>query len=484
MRDMILVVDYQHDFCRNIARKLRAEHIYCKVVARDTAVEQLRAQEASGVILAGGVEDCENTQEQLADCSRIVSLGLPVLAMGSASLLLLGALGGEAGEVCVREQAQSVRYADIPLFDGILEGERWLNCARTLSLPPEVTAIAQCEAGTVAFGHSHQPLYGVQFQVEQNDPDGMAILSNFAQRICRCTTWWSTEAFIERSQSEILRVAGEGRALCAVSGGVDSTVCALLTYRALGARMQAVIVDNGLLRTGEADAAYAMLSDMDISTARVDVSREVFEALKGLSDMEEKRRAVMDVMNGAVDSFARSMGGVQVMVQGTNYSDIMAGHLPERSPEGDMRIVLPLRELFKDEVRRVAEQLSLPAEASRRPPFPAAGLAMRIVGETTPERVAILRAADAIFTEEIRASGQDKRLSKYFPTLAGGAQAGFAGELIVLRAVHASDSKMLPARLAYDLTERVTERILETVPGVSRVLYDLTPSSEQGEGFQ
>lgn len=484
MRDMILVVDYQHDFCQNIARKLRAEHIYCKVVARDTAVEQLRAQEASGVILAGGLDADQGLEQDVQDCARIVSLGLPVLAMGSASISLLSAIGGHAGEVCLSRQAQSVRYADIPLFDGVVEGERWLECARTLSLPPEVSVIAQCEAGTIAFGHNHQPLYGVQFQVEQNDPDGMAILANFALRICRCTAWWSTEAFIERSQSELERVAEAGRALCAVSGGVDSTVCASLTYRALGPRMQALVLENGLMREGEAEATYNMLSEMDISTARVDISTQVFAALRGLTDMEEKRRAVIGAMHEAVDAFADSMGGVQLLVQGTNYSDIMIGHMPERGASGPLRSVLPLRELFKDEVRRVAEQLNLPSDVVKRPPFPAAGLAMRIVGETTPERVAILRAADAIFAQEIRASGQEKRLTKYFPTLASGVEAGFAGELIVLRAVHASDRRMLPARLPYDLTERVTERILSALPGVSRVFYDLTPSSAQDENFQ
>ena len=207
MRDMILIVDHQHEFSRMIARKLRAERFYCRVVPGDMTPEQLRAQEASGIVLAGGLRGEVPTPAQVAACEGVLALELPVLAMGDASLALLCALGGRVGDAFVQGQALTIRYADIPVFDGLGAGERWLAQAREGDLPAEVTPVAGCDAGTVAFGHSHRPVYCVQFQVEQNDPDGMAILSNFAQRICRCTPWWSTEAFIERGKAEIVAAA-------------------------------------------------------------------------------------------------------------------------------------------------------------------------------------------------------------------------------------------------------------------------------------
>ena len=423
MRDMILIVDHQHEFSRMIARKLRAERFYCRVVPGDMTPEQLRAQEASGIVLAGGLRGEAPTPAQVAACEGVLALELPVLAMGDASLALLCALGGRVGDAFVQGQALTIRYADIPVFDGLGAGERWLAQAREVDLPAEVTPVAGCDAGTVAFGHSHRPVYGVQFQVEQNDPDGMAILSNFAQRICRCTPWWSTEAFIERSKAEIAAQAEGGRALCAVSGGVDSTVCALLAHLALGERMQALVLDNGLLREGEAQATFDMLSNLDVDTARMDVTAQTFEALRGLTDLDAKRRAVVGVMHRAMDAFAGALDGASILLQGTNYSDITIGHVPDTAGSR-LRTLLPLRELFKDEVRRVAEQLGLPAEVARRQPFPAAGLAMRIAGETTPERVRMLRAADAVFAAEIREAGQEKRLTRFYPTLASGAPFG------------------------------------------------------------
>lgn len=481
MRDMILIVDHQHEFSRMIARKLRAERFYCRVVPGDMTPEQLRAQEASGIVLAGGLRGEMPTPAQVAACEGVLALELPVLAMGDASLALLCALGGRVGDAFVQGQALTIRYADIPVFDGLGAGERWLAQAREVDLPAEVTPVAGCDAGTVAFGHSHRPVYGVQFQVEQNDPDGMAILSNFAQRICRCTPWWSTEAFIERGKAEIVAEAEGGRALCAVSGGVDSTVCALLAHLALGERMQALVLDNGLLREGEAQATFDMLSNLDVDTARMDVTAQTFEALRGLTDLDAKRRAVVGVMHRAMDAFAGALDGASILLQGTNYSDITIGHVPDTAGSR-LRTLLPLRELFKDEVRRVAEQLGLPAEVARRQPFPAAGLAMRIAGETTPERVRMLRAADAVFAAEIREAGQERRLTRFYPTLASGAPFGWAGEVVTLHAAHASDSRMVPARLPYDLTERVAGRIVREVPGVSRVLYDLTPGGVRAEG--
>ena len=275
------------------------------------------------------------------------------------------------------------------------------------------------------------------------------------------------------------RLPGVARVQMRVNVEMDTDLSSEATLQVLGYDGEAAI-NAPLLREGEAQATFDMLSNLDVDTARMDVTAQTFEALRGLTDWDAKRRAVVGVMHRAMDAFAGALDEASILLQGTNYSDITIGHVPETAG-GRLRTVLPLRELFKDEVRRVAEQLGLPAEVARRQPFPAAGLAMRIAGETTPERVRMLRAADAVFAAEIREAGQERRLTRFYPTLASGAPFGWAGEVVTLHAAHASDSRMVPARLPYDLMERVAGRIVREVPGVSRVLYDLTPGGAPAE---
>ncbi|MEG0766431.1 MAG: GMP synthase (glutamine-hydrolyzing) [Clostridia bacterium] len=479
MRDMILVLDFDGVNSAAVARKLRAERIYCKIIPVDTTLETVREQDPSGLILVGGTGEGITDGAPTFD-ARLLTMGLPLLALGSAARLLCLAMGGALQGVMLDQSIATVTYADLPIFKGIAPGERWFARAERLQLPEALTSVAEADGCTVAFTGVDQPLFGLQFHIERNDPDGMAMLSNFALTICECTTWWSAEAYVERAVSELKRVVGDGAALCAMSGGIDSSVCALLAHQALGKQAQCIFVDTGLMRKDEGDQIeWFYRGQLGLELTRVNARDRFLRRLTGIKDAAQKREIVQDEFRNVLLEEAAKNPQADVLVQGTNYSDILSSmNLNEQTlrQAAQFRTVIePVRELFKDEVRRVGELLGLPAAIIHRQSFPGAGLAVRIVGEVNPGKLELLRAADAILREEIAASGQEKRLAQYFAVL-GELPDAELGNMIVLRAVHLGESGALAARLPYDLLERVVERIHQEIPGVRRILYDLTPS--------
>ena len=478
MQDMILILNYSDEFSMEIARRLRAEQIHARIAAPDTTAQQVKALAPRGVILSG-----EASGKEAALDEELLHLGIPVLAFGHAAHPLLQSLGGAIADTAISRKKALIQYGESALFAGVREGERYLKEAKTLMLPTGVAETA-CAAGcTMAFEDAERKQYGVQFELERNDPEGTTILMNFACGICGCTAWWTTDAALEQAEAVLAAAAAEGgQAVCAVSGGVDSTLAALLTHRAFGDRMTAVFVDTGLMREGEAEEIRTAFDALGIPLLVVDRSGEILERLAHKRGIDEKRQVVTERLVEEMLRQSASIEGKKTLVLGTNYSDFLnSGSSAPSWDESGMTVVEPLMELLKEEVRDIARMLGIGEEIVERKPFPALGLGARIVGEVTGERLHALRTAEAIFREEIRLAGLERKLYKHFPVLIGGETVG--SELIVLRAVTLSGGQLVPARLPYDLIERTVQRIMEATPAVGRVFYDETPTPVGRETF-
>ena len=474
MRDMVLVLNFDDTASRAVTRKLRSERVMCKIVPGSTPLEEIQSMEPLGLILAGG--SAGRNPGGLDD--RILKMGAPVLALGDAAGLMLTLLGGSAGERALWGAVTAVSYKASPLFDNVESGERLLPCAREFQLPPQLQALCFAQEIIVGFAHESLPLYGMQIQVEQNDPDGSMMLRNFALNICGCTAWWDDDAFVTRAVEEIGRVTGGGRAVCAVSGGLDSGVSALLAFKALGANLKCIFVDTGLLRDREGDDFIAFYRDalgMDIT--RVSAQDRFLEALRGVESADEKRRIVFELLQTVLRETAEKLGPFDVEIRNNSCSDIMFGGGEDQRILDNIPVIEPVRELFSDEIRRVADFLGIPGDLISRQPFPACGLAQRILGEVTLDRLKTLRAADAIFRSELQRSSAAKRLWQYFALLfpLPGEEKGCS---ICLRAVQSSERvQAYAARLPYDVLENVVDLILRDQKDVRRVVYDLSPSS-------
>ena len=478
MSDMILVLNYSDRFSAEITRRLRTEQIHARIASPETTAEQIKALAPRGVILSG-----EASGKEAALDEELLHLGIPVLAFGHAAHPLLQSLGGAIADTAISRKKALIQYGESALFAGVREGERYLKEAKTLMLPTGVAETA-CAAGcTMAFEDAERKQYGVQFELERNDPEGTTILMNFACGICGCTAWWTTDAALKQAEAVLAAAAAEGgQAVCAVSGGVDSTLAALLTHRAFGDRMTAVFVDTGLMREGEAEEIRTAFDALGIPLLVVDRSGEILERLAHKRGIDEKRQVVTERLVEEMLRQSASIEGKKTLVLGTNYSDFLnSGSSAPSWDESGLTVVEPLMELLKEEVRDIARMLGIGEEIVERKPFPALGLGARIVGEVTGERLHALRTAEAIFREEIRLAGLERKLYKHFPVLIGGETVG--SELIVLRAVTASGGQLVPARLPYDLIERTVQRIMEATPAVDRVFYDETTTPVGRETF-
>ena len=480
MNDMILILNYSDEFASEAAKRLRAEHVYCRIISGMTTASQIRDIAPRGILLTGEARSAAGVFD-----AEILSLGIPVLAMGHAAHMLLAAQGGASAGAAMTDRKAMVKYGDSLLFARLEDGERYIPEALTLMLPADVQMSASASGCTIAFENTVKRQYGVQFELERNDPDGTAILMNFARDICGCNAWWTIEAALHEAQFALEEAAARGgRAICAVSGGVDSAVAACVAHRAFGDRMTAIFVDTGLMREGESNWVEKFYQEQGISLMRIDRGGVVLEALAGKTKTAEKAEVVMRVMHEEIERQAAAMMDVDTLILGSNYSDYLHSGSDEEDWSGcGLTVLEPLHMLFKDEICDAAQVLGMDRELVEKKPFPALGLGARIVGEVTPERLHAMRVADSIFADEVQQAGLERRLYKYFPVLAGGAY-GVDGENMILRAVTLSGGMLLPARLPYDLIERTVERILAAAPTVARVLYDQTPTQVGQETFQ
>jgi GMP synthase (glutamine-hydrolysing) len=453
-----------------VARRVRSEQVYSEVLSADTPIEAIRAAAPMGILIAGdGSLGIPSLQE-------IIGLGVPVLAMGSSARLLLKALGGSYAPTALGNCTAQVTFGPSPLFQGLGESERYFECMDALELPEGAVAIATAEEGQVAAFSVEDRVFGLQFYAEQNDPDGFQILRNFARGVCKCEPLWNFPRFFEETLTKIQAQAQGGRVLLAVSGGVDSVVCAILMNKALGEQLTCVHVDTGLMRKGELDLTRRSLEPQGVKLRMIDARERFIRRLEGLSGSARKTALVDQEILLVLEEEARSLGA-RTLGLGVTYSDLLDGSaLMDRtlSPESPFKtLIQPVRKLFKEEVRQVAEQLSLPPELSQRPAFPTAGLAVRIMGAATPQKLDMLRDADAIFCEEIQKAGLDKKIRQYFAVLTGSltrGASGLMGGALALRAMSGANAFRLP----YDLLERVAERVTGEVSGITRVVYDVT----------
>ena len=501
----ILIVDLGAQYTQLIARRVREAHVYCEIHPPTRDLAWIREFAPTGLILSGGPASVYDQDAPTAD-PGLLDLGVPVLGICYGMQLLAKLAGGEVRPSGEREygRAEIEVLQDEGLFDGFAVGSRtpvWMSHGDRVDAPPGGWEVLARSGNTpvAAFRHRSKPLYGVQFHPEvAHTPRGGEILQNFLFRICRARPDWTPGHFVERTVREVAERVGKGRAICGLSGGVDSAVAAALVQRAIGKRLTCIFVDHGLLRRGEREQVERTFrGELDTDLRVVDASHRFLDALAGVAEPEEKRRRIGHTFIDVFEEAAREVGAdVGFLVQGTLYPDVIESVSPRGGPSATIKthhnvgglrpnlpfaLIEPLRELFKDEVRQVGRELGLPEDIVRRHPFPGPGLAVRILGAVDAEQVATLQHADAIYLEEIRAAGLYDDIWQAFAVLLPVRSVGVMGDFrtyanaIALRAVTSQDGMTADwFQFPHDVLGGIATRIINEVKGINRVVYDVS----------
>jgi GMP synthase (glutamine-hydrolysing) len=498
--DLVVVVDFGAQYGQLIARRVREMKVYCEIWPHNTPASRFAQENVKAIIFSGGPASVYGEGAPKVD-TAVFSLGIPIFGICYGMQLMSKELGGDVRRAEKREYGKALmQVADRnhPLFAGFgAETQVWMSHGDSvLSAPPGFHIIGSTEnTPTAAIGDDTRKLYGVQFHPEVvHSLQGKELMANFLFKIAGCTGDWTTASFIEDQVAKIRQQAGNGKVLCALSGGVDSSVAAVLVHKAIGDNLVCMFVDHGLLRKGEAEQVVRTFRDrFHINLVHVDASERFLSKLAGVTDPEEKRKIIGREFIYVFQDEARKLGQIDFLVQGTLYPDVIesgtataamikshhnVGGLPE---DMQFQLIEPFRELFKDEVRAVGRALGVPEEIVGRHPFPGPGLAIRVLGEITPEKLAILREADAIYLEEIRKAGLYDQIWQAFAALPNIRSVGVMGDErtyaypIILRAVTSDDGMTADFfRFPWDVLERITTRIINEVPHVNRVAYDMT----------
>ncbi|MCB2223191.1 MAG: glutamine-hydrolyzing GMP synthase [Actinobacteria bacterium] len=498
-RDRVLVVDFGAQYAQLIARRVREAHVYSEIVPRDITADEVRAMAPIGIVLSGGPASVYAEGAYHLD-PAILGLGIPVLGICYGHQAIAHALDGVVSRTDRAEFGKTGLDVRRPsaLFDGMPDRQTvWMSHRDTVTGAPEgfrVTASTP-DSPVAAMEDPERRICGVQFHPEvAHTPLGQEVLKRFLYDVCGARPTWTNASIIEESVAAVRTAVGGERAICGLSGGVDSGVAAALVHKAIGDQLTCVFIDHGLLRSGEAEQVEETFrANFHVDLIHVKAADRFLDALAGVEEPEEKRKIIGETFIRVFEEVAAGLSDAGFLVQGTLYPDVIesgtrdaakikshhnVGGLPE---DMAFELVEPLRDLFKDEVRAVGEELGLPEDLVWRQPFPGPGLAVRIIGEVTRERLDLLRAADAIILEEIRRAGLYREIWQAFGVLPAIRSVGVQGDErtyahpLIVRAVTSEDAMTADwARLPYEVLERISNRVINEIPGINRVAYDIS----------